>query len=86
MLPAAKELIDRAMDADPRLIADGCSRLIPFLTSRNRKAEAHRYLQRATREATRTHIAEEELSQVSAFDHFVPTGCRVRSSRRLSRA
>jgi Zn-dependent protease with chaperone function len=67
-------LIERAIDADPTLVPEGCEQLIYFFRNRNRLTEAHRYLLRSTREATRGKMAETERNHVSAFDRFAPHG------------
>lgn len=51
-------LIERAIDSDPALVAEGCLRLIRFFEKRNRMRDAHRFMVRATREQTRRQLAE----------------------------
>ncbi len=69
---AGVALIERAMDGDPALVPEGCERLVQFFRNRNRLTDAHRYLVRSTRQATRGALAETERKQVSAIDHFSP--------------
>ncbi len=67
---AGVALIERAMNADPALVAEGCERLVDFLSDRGRLAEAHAYRLRATRQASRDGMAASERSALSAVDRF----------------
>jgi Zn-dependent protease with chaperone function len=68
----AVALIGRAMEDDPSLIPEGCDLLVPYLRRHQRMAEAHRFVQIATRHATRKEMADREREVVSAVDCFVP--------------
>ena len=65
-------LIERAMGADPALVAEGCECLVDFLSDRGRLVEAHGYRLRATRQASRDGMAAAERRELSAVDRFAP--------------
>jgi Zn-dependent protease with chaperone function len=67
-------LIERSMDTDPTLVREGCERLIPFLNSRNRPADAYRHSVRLTQLATSEGMADAERRHLTVVDRFAPHG------------
>jgi len=66
------EHLERAMNADGRLVAAACARAERFLLERGDAAAATQYRTRALRNATTIIEARREREHVTEGDHFVP--------------